>query len=64
MCSAYLANRSRGNLRDLDLVGAAVDLQHLGVATELLHLELGHVAVASKQLHRLERDLHGWPAAQ
>ena len=42
---------------DLDLVGAGVDLQHLGVAGELLDLVLGHVAVAAEELHRLERDL-------
>src|SRR5437773_1878675 len=46
------------DLRDLDLVRARVDLQHLRVAAELLDLELGHVAVAAEELHRLERDLH------
>src|SRR6266404_8166143 len=49
--------RSR-DLRDLDLVGAAVDLQDLGVAAELLDLELGHVAVAAVELYRLEADVH------
>ena len=38
-------------------VGAGIDLQHLGVARELLHLVLGHVAVAAEQLHGFERDL-------
>src|SRR5438046_10440181 len=52
------SQQAAGDLRDLDLVRAAVDLQHLGVAAELLDLELGHVAVAPEELHRLQADLH------
>ena len=51
------ARADRARSRDLDLVGAGVDLQHLGVAGELLDLVLGHVAVAAEELHRLERHL-------
>jgi hypothetical protein len=53
------ASRLRANLRHLDLVRAAVDLQHLGVAAELLDAKLRHVTVAAEELHGLERDLHG-----
>ena len=45
-------------MRDLDLVGATVDLKHLGVARELLDLVLGHVAVSTEELHGFERHLH------
>ena len=51
--------RASGRSRRLDLVRAGVDLEDLGVPAELLHLELGHVAVAPEQLDGLERDLHG-----
>src|SRR5205809_659604 len=44
------------DLRDLNLVRAAVDLEDLRVARELLDLELGHVAVAAEQLDGFERD--------
>src|SRR6266481_6003862 len=46
------------DLRHLDLIRPGVDLQHLGVAAELLDLELGHVAVAAEELDGLEGDLH------
>ena len=36
-----------------------VDLEHLGVARQLLDLVLGHVAVAAEELHGLECDLGG-----
>ena len=42
---------------DLDLVGAGVDLQDLGVAGELFDPVLAHVAVAAEKLHGFERDL-------
>src|SRR5690606_11399302 len=50
-----------GDVGDLDLVGAAVDLQHLGVAGQLLDLELAHVAVAAEELHGLHGHLDGGP---
>ena len=46
------------DLRHLDLVGAAVDLEHLRVAAELLDEVLGHVPVAAEELHGLQRDVH------
>src|ERR1700722_19481044 len=42
---------------DLDLVGAGVDLEDLGVAGQLLHPELGHVPVTAEELHRLHGHL-------
>ena len=68
---AFLSNPSErqraeqvlGDVGDLDLVGAGVDLEHLGVAGELLDLELGHVAVAAVELHRLQRHLDRGPGA-
>src|SRR5690554_3182165 len=47
-----------GNLRDLNLVGAAVNLEDLRVTAELLDLVFGHIAVAAKELHGLERHIH------
>ena len=44
---------------DLDLVGAGVDLEDLGVAGQLLDPELGHVPVAAEELHRLHGHLGG-----
>src|SRR5689334_2704021 len=46
------------DLRDLDLVGPAVDLEHLGVPAELLDAVLGHVAVAAEELDGFEADFH------
>src|SRR5438067_13266608 len=38
--------QAAGDLGDLDLVRAGIDLEDLGVAAQLLDLEFGHVAVA------------------
>src|SRR5262249_18269381 len=56
--SLLAAEQAARDLGDLDLVRPAVDLEHLGVAAELLHAELGHVAIAAEELHRFERHLH------
>src|SRR5689334_673398 len=56
--TSCLPEETPRDLRYLDLVRPRIDLQHLGVAAELLDLELGHVAVAAEELHGLERDLH------
>ena len=53
------AEQVLGDVGDLDLVGAGVDLEDLGVPGELLDLELGHVAVAAVQLDGLHRHLGG-----
>src|SRR5689334_18108266 len=55
--TSCLPEETPRDLRYLDLVRPRIDLQHLGVAAQLLDLELGHVAVAAEDLHGLERDL-------
>src|ERR687895_746788 len=48
-----------GDDQALDLRGALVDLEQLGVAHELLDRVLLDVAVAAEHLDRVGRDLHG-----
>src|SRR5262249_61173719 len=49
------AQQAPRDLTYLDLVGAGVDLEDLGVARELLDLVLGHVPVAAEELDGFER---------
>lgn len=43
----------------LDLVGALIDLEDLGVAEELLHGILTAVAIAAQDLDGIQSVLHG-----
>lgn len=54
-----LGEEVSSDVGDLDLVGAGVDLEDLGVAGELLDPVLGDVAVAAEELHRFHRHLRG-----
>src|SRR5436309_9978434 len=59
--SISIATRQEYFLRDhepLDLTGALVDLEQLGVAHQLLDRVLLDVAVAAEDLHRVGRHLH------
>ena len=58
------ADELRREHQALDLVGPLHDLQDLGVAEELLHQVILHVAVAAVDLHRVGGDLHGEVAAE
>ena len=50
------AEQSPCDMGDLDLVGAPVDLEHLGIAGELLDMAVGHVARTTEHLHRVQRN--------
>ena len=42
----------------LNLIGALIDLQNLGIAHHLLNRILAHVAVAAEYLHGIGGDAH------
>ncbi len=50
--AASAAEEIAGDVGDLDLVGAGVDLEYLGIPGQLLNSEFGHVTVPTEELHR------------
>jgi hypothetical protein len=54
-----LGEEVSSDVGDLNLVGAGVDLEDLGITGELLDAVLGDVAVAAEELHRFHGHLRG-----